>query len=36
MLSGNEVTELSEAELLRLIHFQLGTPGSKRVDPKGP
>ena len=35
-LSGNEVAELSKAELIRLVHLQLGTPGSKRVDPKGP
>ena len=33
-LSINEVAELSEAELICLIHFQLGTLGSKRVDPK--
>ena len=35
-LSGNEVTELSEVELIRLVHLQLGTPGSNRVDSKGP
>ena len=35
-LSGNEVAELSEAELIRLVYLQLGTPGSKGVDPKGP
>ena len=35
-LSGSEVAELSETELIRLVHFQLRTPGSKRVDPKGP
>ena len=34
--SRNEVAELSEAELIRLVHLQLGTSGSKRVDPKGP
>ena len=34
-LSRNEVAELSEAELIRLIHFQLGTPESKRVESKG-
>ena len=31
-LSRNEVTELSEAELIRLIRIQLGTLGSRRVD----
>ena len=31
-LSRNEVAELSEAELIRLIHFQLGSPGSRSVD----
>ena len=36
MLSRNEVAELSEAELIRLVHLQLGTPESKGVDPKGP
>ena len=35
-LSRNEVAELSEAELIRLVHFQLGTPRSRSVDPKGP
>ncbi len=34
-LSGNEVAELSEVELIRLVHLQLENPGSKRVDPKG-
>ena len=31
-LSRNEVAEFSEAELIRLIHIQLGTPGSRSVD----
>ena len=31
-LSRNEVSELSEAELIRLIHVQMGTPGSGSVD----
>ena len=31
-LSRKEVAELSEAELFRLIHIQLGTPGCRRVD----
>ena len=35
-LSRNEVAELSGAELIHLVHLQLGTPRSKRVDPKGP
>ena len=35
-MSRNEVAEFSEAELIRLVHLQLGTPGSKRVDPKVP
>ena len=34
-VSRNEVAELSEAELIGLVHLQLGTPRSKRVDPKG-
>ena len=34
-LSRNEAAELSEAELIRLIYMQLGTPGSKRIDPRG-
>ena len=28
-LSKNEVAELSEVELIHLIHIQLGTPGSR-------
>ena len=35
-LFRNEVAELSEAEFIRLLHFQLGTPGSRSIDPKGP
>ena len=35
-LSRNEVAELSEAELIRLIHFLLRLPGSRSADPKGP
>ena len=35
MLSRNEVTELSEAELTRLIRIQRWNPGSRSVDPKG-
>ena len=35
-LSRNEVVELSEAELIRLVHLHLRTPGSKRVDPNCP
>ena len=31
-LSRNEVAELSEAELIRLIHIQLGIPGSRSED----
>ena len=34
--SRNEVAELSVAELIRLIHIQLGTLGSRRVDSKVP
>ena len=34
--SRNEVAELSEVELICLIHFQLGIPTSQSVDPKGP
>ena len=34
ILSRNEVAELSEAELIRLIHFQLETFRSRSVDPK--
>ena len=33
-LCRNEVAELSEAELIRLIHIQLGTLGSWSVDPR--
>ena len=33
-MSRNEAAELSEAELIRLIHFQLGTTGSRSVDPR--
>ena len=33
-LSRNEVAELAEAELIHLVHLQLGTPGSWSVDPK--
>ena len=33
-LSGNEVAELSEAELIRLIRIQPWNPGSRSVDPK--
>ena len=36
MFSKNEVAELSEAELIRQVHLQLGTPGSKMLDPKDP
>ena len=31
-LSRNEVAELTEVELIRLIHVQLGTPGSRSVN----
>ena len=33
-LSRNEVAALSKAELIRLVHFQQGTFGSRSVDPK--
>ena len=33
-LSRNEVVELSEAESIRLIHFQMGSPWFRSVDPK--
>ncbi len=33
-LSRNEVAELSEAELIRLIRIQRWNPGSRSVDPK--
>ena len=33
-LSINEVAESSEAELIRLVHLQLGTFGFRSVDPK--
>ena len=32
MLSRNEVAELLDAELIRLIPVQLGTPGSRSID----
>ena len=35
-LSRNEVAELSEAELIRLIHIQLGTKPNEKCRLKGP
>ena len=36
LLFRNEVDELLEAELIRLIHIQRWNLGSRSVDPKGP
>ena len=34
MLSRNKVAELSEVELIHLIHIQWRNPGFRSVDPK--